>query len=190
MRRFLHIALLLIVCSIATTGCLRTKVSTKTRYIIKPLISDGSTTVDMERYITAFAYNVDTTDWAVASYEDALAMRIVNKTTGEIKSEPAAIAEPFTESIGGGRYWVEMTLNNPTVMLVVIDPELKVYGYRKQTIGENMPKTYESVIFYTSKKGTRYKAGAWIMCNDFYIDPSQTPEGGGNDQTAEGNVTE
>lgn len=173
MKRVLHIALLVALCTLTATGCLRTKVSTATDYIIKPLISDGSTNVDMERYITAFAYNVDTTDWAVMSYEDALAMKIVNKTTGEVKSEPAAIAEPFTDAIGGGKYWVEMRLKNPTVMLVVIDPELKVYGYRKQTIGENIPKTYESVIFYTSKKGTRYKAGAWIMCNDFYTDPSQ-----------------
>ncbi len=186
MRRFLYITLLLIACGMAATGCLRTKVSTKTRYIIKPLVSDGSTNVEMERYITAFAYNVDTTEWMVASYEDALEMKIVNKTTGEVKSEPAAIAEPFTESIGGGKYWVEMTLKKPTVMLVVIDPELKVYGYRKQTIGENLPSTYETVIFYTSKKGTRYKAGAWVMCNDFYIDPSQNPD----EQSPATNATE
>lgn len=162
-------------CMAAVSGCFK-DVSNDTTYVLKPLVSDGGAPVDMEYYITAYAFYADTTQWTVGSYEDAVAMRITDKETGEVRTGPAVVAEPFTDAVMGGKYCLEMFLTKNPVMLVVVDTELKVYGYRKQTLGENLPRVYESVVFYTSKHGKRYKAGQWVMCNDFYTAEPETPE--------------
>lgn len=168
MKRFAY----MVAAAVVLSGCFK-KVSNDTTYVLKPLVSDGSAIVDMEHYITAYAYYVDTTAWAVQSYDDALAMRLTNKETGEVLTEPAVVGEPFTEGILADKYCLELFLRRNPVMLVAVDEQLRVYGYRKQTLGENLPRVYESVTFYTSKNGRRYKAGQWVMCNDFYGLPAE-----------------
>ncbi|MDE5637391.1 MAG: hypothetical protein K2I43_05150 [Alistipes sp.] len=178
MKRLAYWAMVAAACCAVLSGCFK-DVSNATTYVLKPLISDGGTPVDTEHYITAYAYYVDTTAWAVRSYDDALAMRLTNKETGEVLTEPDVVGEPFTDEIMGGKYCLELFLRRNPVMLVAVDEELRVYGYRKQTLGENLPRVYESVTFYTSKNGRRYKAGQWVMCNDFYgqtVEPDQPDE--------------
>lgn len=189
MKRFAYIAMVAAACCAALSGCFK-DVSNDTTYVLKPLLSDGGAPVDMEHYITAYAYYVDTTAWAVRSYEDALAMRLTNKETGDVLTEPDVVGEPFTDGIMGGKFCLELFLRRNPVMLVAVDEELRVYGYRKQTLGENLPRVYESVTFYTSKNGRRYKAGQWVMCNDFYgqteePDEPETPEIPENPDTPE-----
>ena len=162
-------------CAACMAGCLK-GYDGKVVYVLKPLISDGSLNEDYDRYIMAYAFYADTTHWTVASYEDAVAMRITEKTTGDTRTEPAAVAEPFVESVGDGHFSVEMELRPRKLMLVAVDEELKVYGYREQTLNEGLRSIFETVIFYTSRNAKRYKAGQWMMCNDFYTAPEPEPE--------------
>ena len=170
MNRFLRIIGIAAICAVCLSGCLK-GYDGEIVYVLKPLVSDGSVNEDVDRYIIAYAYEADTTHWTVASYDDALAMRITDKNGGDVRTEPAAVGEPFVETESAGRYQLEMTMRPRTYMLVVVDPELRQYGYREQTLPEGLKSLFETVIFYTSRNARRYKAGQWQMCNDFYVEP-------------------
>lgn len=156
-------------------GCLK-GYDGKVVYVLKPLVSEGSENENIDRYVTAYAIYADTTRWTVGSYDDALSMRITDKESGETFGGEPVVAEPFVEDIGGGRYAVEMSLRPRTVMLVVVDTELKLYGYREQKLSEGLTSIFETVIFYTTRNASRYKAGQWMMCNDFYAPPAPEPD--------------
>lgn len=166
MRRFLNIVLTA-ACAASLCGCLHGK-GGDTRYVIKPVHSDGSQTSYPDYYVSAYAYYADTTQWRVASYDDALAGRITAKNGGQVRNEPDAIAEPYFGEALSDKYCVEMTLKSTPVMLIVADPVLRIYGYRQQTLAEGLSSLFESVTFYTSRNGKTYKSGQWVMCNDFY----------------------
>ena len=187
--KILTIAAVTVVCGVFATGCLK-GYNGDVVYVLKPLVSDGSYNEDVERYITAYAFNADTLHWTVASYEDALAKRITEKSTGRTQTSPLAVSSPFVESVSDGHYSVSMTLPpDRTLMLVVVDTELKQYGYRQQKLTEGLTSIFETVIFYTSRNALRYKAGQWLMCNDFYVAPEpeepENPEGGDNGEGGE-----
>ena len=175
MNKSFKIIIAAAICALTLGGCLK-GYDGSVVYVLKPLVSDGSENEPMERYITAYAFYADTTQWTVASYDDALAMRITDKESGRTQDEPAAVAEPFVEASAAGSCSVSMSLRPAKVMLVVVDTELKIYGYREQTLPEGLTSTFETVIFYTSRNARRYKAGQWMMCNDFYVVPEPEPE--------------
>ena len=175
MNILLKTTLVAAVCAVCMAGCLK-GYEGDVVYVLKPYVSDGSADVDIDRYITAYAVYADTTHWTVASYDDALAMRVTEKESGRAFDGGVAAAEPFVEPEAGGRYAVEMILSPATVMLVVVDTDLKIYGYREQTLPEGLKSVFESVVFYTSRNARRYKAGQWMMCNDFYVAPEPDPE--------------
>ena len=175
MNKSLKTIIVAAICVICLGGCLK-GYDGNVVYVLKPLVSDGSENEPMERYITAYAFYADTTQWTVASYEDALAMRITDKESGRKQEEPAVVAEPFIEAPSAGSFSVAMPLRPAKVLLVVVDTELKLYGYREQTLPEGLATTFETVIFYTSRNARRYKAGQWMMCNDFYVAPEPEPE--------------
>ena len=178
MNRFLKIAIsaaVCAVCAVTAAGCLK-GYEGGVVYVLKPLVSDGSANEDIDRYVTAYAYYADTTRWTVASYEDAVAMRITEKESGRTMEEPAAVGEPFVEAEGGGHYSIEMTLRPAKVLLVVVDTVERLYGYREQTLPEGLTAAFETVIFYPTRTARRFKAGQWIMCNDFYVPPAPEPD--------------
>lgn len=175
MNKLLKTIIVAAMCTVCLGGCLK-GYDGSVVYVLKPLISDGSANEPMERYITACAFYADTTQWTVASYDDALAMRLTDKLTGQTMEEPAAVADAFVESVAEGNCSVSMRLRPTTVMLVVVDPVLRVYGYREQTLPEGLTSVFETVIFYTSRNARRYKAGQWMMCNDFYVAPQPDPQ--------------
>lgn len=160
------------VCCTLAGGCLK-GVEGDTRYVLKPLVSDGSQTEPADHYIEAFAYYVDTTRWTVASYDDAVAGRITDKQTGEVRTQPDAVAEPFENEALEGWFCVSMPFGRERMMVTVVDPVLRLYGYREQVREEGLTSIYESVTFYPHRNARHYKAGQWQMFNDFY---NETPD--------------
>ena len=67
---------------------------------------------------------------------------------------------------------VLMRIDKPSVMVVAVDTEHRIYGYTQQEIAENFPKLYVSVVFKPWKEGTEYKDGNWIFRNQFYVPPT------------------
>ena len=104
-------------------------------------------------------------------YEDALAGIITRRDNPtEKQTVPLVTAEPYQqEGIAG---WLSMRIDKPSVMVVAVDTEHRIYGYTQQEIAENFPKLYVSVVFKPWKEGTEYKDGNWIFRNQFYVPPT------------------
>ena len=154
-------------------GCFK-EVSYRTDYVLKPLVQENSGDVAQllpEGKAQAFAHAADTVFWEVASYEDALAGIITRRDNPtEKQTVPLVTAEPYQqEGIAG---WLSMRIDKPSVMVVAVDTEHRIYGYTQQEIAENFPKLYVSVVFKPWKEGTEYKDGNWIFRNQFYVPPT------------------
>lgn len=168
-------------------GCFK-DVSYKTNYILKPLVQELSNDPNLPfEGLKAYAFDVDTAFYTVASYEDALNGVIALKDNhAEQISTPTATAEPY--AFEGSVGWMQMPLSSPTQMIVAVDPTNRLYGYTQQDLGENLPNLYVTVIFKPWKEGNTYKDGNWRFFNDFYeppvyldcfIEPSIQAEEGG-----------
>ena len=156
--------------AVLLAGCFK-KVSYETACILKPLSQRSSGDV-IEPILgaQAFAYNVDTTLWTVASYDDALNGIITSKENpSERMTAPAAVSAPYESDGASG--WLQLHLSRETQMVVVADPASRVYAYTQLKSAQNLPHLYVSVVFRTWKEGNSYKDGNWSFYNEFYTPP-------------------
>lgn len=159
---------------ILLTSCFKS-VSYDTTYIIKPLTqaaSGGAYTPVAG--LRAFAYDVDTTAWRVASYADAVANTITDKITSDKLTTPVAVSEPI--EIEGLSDCFALKVSAPTIMVVIVDETNKIYAYREQALGENLPELYATFILRTWRLSTQriYIDSGWTIVNEFYT-PESTP---------------
>lgn len=118
---------------------------------------------DLETY----AFYVDTTQWTVKSYEDALARRITNKTTGKTQTEPDAIGEFYADD----EYQVTIRLESEMSMIVVVNPTLKLFAYRNYKLPINLPAV-DTKLYMASWRQSHPMSG-WRIVNDFYTPPTE-----------------
>lgn len=183
----------ILICASAAllAGCFK-DVSMETRLVIRPQVqftADDRSPSPVEG-AGAYAFNVDTAQWGVASYEDAAAGVVTHKETGEKLSEPAAASEPYVPSQpeGGEQTapagddpalqpsftgWIQLQIAQPVQMVVVYDPAEKMYAYTNQKLGENLPVLYSSVIFQPWKEMASYANGGWSFYRDGYVPDSK-----------------
>lgn len=112
--------------------------------------------------VSAYAYYVDTTEWAIRSYDDALIGRITNKVTGEVREQPDVWGELNTSD----EYQISLIINQNISMLVLLNPELKLYAYRKYQLPENLPRV-DTKIYMAGWKPSQAASG-WRVVNQFY----------------------
>lgn len=119
----------------------------------------------------AYAFDADTTEWSVLSYEDAVAGII---TSGEparsCGRSPRASHTRSTATKTGWRCSSTAPVSHRR------GQSNRLYGFTEQAIGENLPQMHVSVTFYPKEKGRRFLKGKWIMCNDFYTEPEPEPD--------------
>jgi hypothetical protein len=127
-------------------------------------VADGE--IQPSTAVETYAYYVDTTEWSVLSYEDALAHRITNKTTGEVLSTPDVVGT-FDASLP---YPASIRLEQPISMMVLVNPSLKLYAYRKYELPVNLPAV-DTKLYMASWRMSHYSSG-WMIRNDFYVAPS------------------
>ena len=120
---------------------------------------------DLETY----AFYVDTTQWTVKSYEDALARRITNKTTGKTQTEPDAVGEFYADD----EYQVTIRLESEMSMIVVVNPTLKLFAYRNYKLPINLPAV-DTKLYMASWRQSHSVAG-WRVVNNFYEPPTEEP---------------
>lgn len=171
-RRFkITVAVAAAVVAVAATGCFKSVVA-YTRYTMAIYNqTEESGAYSRARDIESYAFYVDTTEWRVASYEDALNRTITNKTTGEQLSVPDVLGE-FNSS---KEYSMSMVLQQEISMIVVVNPELKLYAYRSY----ELPVNLESVLtkLYMCSWRRTYTSSGWVVVNQFYVEPpEETPE--------------
>lgn len=131
------------------------------------------------RDIDAYAYYVDTTEWRVASYEDAAEGRITNKLTGQTLDAPD-VRGAFNSS---QEYQVSLVLTSEVSMIVVVNPGQRLYAYRKYELPVNLPQV-DTKLYMAAWRPTHTSSG-WVVVNRFHTPDRpagpDTPEDGTDD---------
>ncbi len=115
--------------------------------------------------VETYAYWVDTTEWRIASWEDAVAHRITNKITGEQKDTPDA----FGTFNASESYQSSIRLNH-SAMIVMVCPQAKVYAYRKYELAENLEQVLTKLYIATWRPS--HSTAGWRIVNPFYTPPT------------------
>lgn len=124
--------------------------------------------------VVAYAFEADTMTWTIASYEDALNGVLTRKGSDERGVAPVDGAVIRVDSVEMDL--LSMHVSSTPVIVVAVDTENKLYGYRQQDLGENLPQLYTSVIFRPWKQLKKYVDGSWRMINEFYVEAPIEPE--------------
>lgn len=120
--------------------------------------------------IDSYAFYVDTTEWYIASWEDAVAHRITNKLSGQTLDTPDVVGEFDAEA----EYQATLQVEQQTSMLVVVNPELKLYAYRKYELPENLADIYAK-LYMAAWRPTHLSSG-WSVVNRFYTTDTPAEE--------------
>ena len=171
MRRRIPFLVSLVLVTVLLAGCFK-KVRYETTYVLEPwveLTSGGEKVAYLWDTIRCYAFPTDTTDWTVASYQDALDGVVTSLRTGERLAQPMASGEPYR--MDGNENWLAMTVSGPSVMIVAVDTYNRLYGFRQQGLGANLSQMYVQMTFRPWKRARTYTDGDWLMFNEFY-DPS------------------
>ena len=120
--------------------------------------------------IISYAYYVDTVDWHIASWDDALVGRVTNQTTGEVLSAPDVIGE-FNSTAD---YQMSIELNQKISMVVAVNPEIKMYAYRKYELPINLDHV-DAKLYMSTWKRSHTNSGWWVV-NPFYGIKTETTE--------------
>lgn len=154
--------------AVVVTGCFK-KVTMDCRYHVRPYYQAESGGVAVQgEGIIAYAFAADTTQWTVASYEDALNGVLTSKTSGEKRSDAMERVEQQDST-------VVLQLTVTPVTIVVVDPINKLFAWRMTEVVENLPDLYVSVTFRPWSAKKRYVEGPWRMNNEAYVAP-EVPE--------------
>ena len=82
--------------------------------------------------------------------------------TGEVKDVPDRIGD----FASGDEYQVSMELNKKISMLVVVNPELRMYAYRNYELPVNLERVDTKLSFSPWKRD--HKASGWQIMNPFF----------------------
>ncbi len=154
-------------------GCFK-KVVLDCRYNIRPYIQmESGGVATLTEGVVAYAFMADTTQWTVASYEDALNGVLTSKTTGEKRSDATERAVQQNDTVA-------LQLKATPATIIVVDPINKLYGWRMTEVAENLPNLYVSITFRPWSVKKVYVEGPWRMNNEAYVAPEpedpETPE--------------
>lgn len=119
------------------------------------------------RLVKSYAYYVDTAEWHIASYADAIEARITNKLTGEVRTQPDVWGELNTSY----EYQVSLILTEPLSLMVVVDEPLGLYAFRQYELPENLPSV-SAKLYLTPWRGASQTSSGWTVINEFYKKPS------------------
>lgn len=181
MKKSLKYIVGMVACVTLLQGCFKDVVS-YTDYRIcayDQSVSNGEVTRSTE--LEAYAFYVDTTEWTVKSYEDAIARRITNKTTGETKTTPDSEGTFAAEE----EYQVTVRLESEISMLVLVNPTLKLYAYRKYKLPVNLP-VVDTKLYMASWRPSHPSSG-WLIKNEFYTPPGNNTTPPADDNEGEDN---
>lgn len=164
MKRFFRNTTLLVVAALALHSCFKDTVSyTRFNLAVYDQV-DSEAAFSHAEELDSYAFYADTTEWYIASWEDAVARRITNKTSGQTLDVPDVVGEFNPEE----QYQTTLLVEQPVSMLVVVNPALKLYAYRKYELPENLPDIYAKL--YMAAWRPTHNSSGWIVVNRFYAD--------------------
>ena len=164
MKRFIRNTTLLVVAALALHSCFKDTVSyTRFNLAVYDQV-DSEAAFSHAEELDTYAFYADTTEWYIASWEDAVARRITSKTSGQTLDVPDVVGEFNPEE----QYQTTLLVEQPVSMLVVVNPALKLYAYRKYELPENLPDIYAKL--YMAAWRPTHNSSGWIVVNRFYAD--------------------
>ncbi len=168
MKKIEKYILTLILCTAALlgVGCQK-DVSFQTNIVLKAW-GQQSSGGELHKLHDVLLYGcvADTTQYTVATYEDALAGRLTHKRDGSVLEAQFAGMECNLDDFG--RTMIMPAPEAPSLLILVVDRENRLYGYTQQQMVENLPYMYISTKFQIWKESAAYKDGVWWFFNPFY----------------------
>ncbi len=160
-----------IVTLLAAVGCYK-DVSYNTTIVLRPSqqLESGGAAIELPG-VMAYAFAVDTTEYQVTSYENALAGVMSSKESGE-EVKAFASSTPYNNDVYGYHNSISLLIDADMeyIALVAVDTLNKDYGYTNYKVGVNLPITYIALNFAPWKLGS-FKYGNW----QFVVDDPYTP---------------
>ena len=103
-------------------------VEENTTYLLKPLVqyTSGGMNEPLEGVI-GYAFEADTTEWTVLSYEDAV-HGIISRKDNPSEQIATPLAEALPSEIEGMADRIELTLPPRSVMLLMVDTVNRLYA--------------------------------------------------------------
>lgn len=177
MKKILYVELILLAIAALAGGCKKSTISST--FIIRPYITrttiemvDGVETVVSTRLpatdVRAHAFYADTTEWKVASFEDAREGIITNRIDGTTTMQPVFTG---TQDENGAISLGPVT--RLRLMLVICyedDPE-KIYGWRNAQTAENL-ESISLIVTADPYQQMQYRNSQWALIN---VNPSEKP---------------
>ncbi len=160
--------ILYILITVALVGCFKDEeYSTKLvlRIMEQPISDDDFVSYDG---CVAYAFDADSTEWGVASWEDAVNGVLTSKDDGVSTKSHYASAQSYTED-GLEDTMLAMNVKLETTMIVVANTTTANYGYTQYSVGLNLPTTYLYVRFRPWKEGI-YTEGSWVYSAPEVVD--------------------
>ncbi len=162
MKRILSIAIIASAVAMICGSCFKDTVAYTVFHVsvFEQLEQNGAE--DKAENLFSYAYFVDTTEWRIASWEDAQVGRITNKKTGEIREIPDRIGD----FIASAPYQVSIELNKKYSMIVIVDRTLKMYAYRKYELPINLAEVKTKLHLSAWKRS--HTSSGWMVVNPFF----------------------
>ena len=167
MKRIYKISTLLAI-AFALAGCFKDVVDYTSYNTAVYSQQESNGEITLAQNIEAYAFYVDTTEWRIASYEDAVAHRITHKESGKTLEEPDVVGTYDALSA----FPSSLLLKAPTSMLVIVNYDLKLYAYRKFILPENLPKVDTKLYMLGWHRSG--KTSDWMVVNQFYAEEPKT----------------
>lgn len=160
MKRVLYIALVAIALSFGS--CFKETVDyTRFNLAVQEQTQNDGKYVPLE-HLEAYAYYADTAQWKITDYQAALERRLTNKKDGKTLTTPDVEATAGPDE----QYRLTLELREEVCLLVVVDPEHKIYAVRPYRKPENLADVYAKLYIATWRQS--HNASGWSVINQFY----------------------
>lgn len=113
-------------------------------------------------HLETYVYYADTTQWKIADYEAAVARRLTNKKSGEVRTEPDVVASAGADE----NYPICLELRKEWCLMVIVDQEHRIYAIRQYQKPENLAEVYAKLYIATWRQ--THNASNWRVINQFY----------------------
>ena len=163
MKRKINILHLVVaVAALCCVGCYKSVVNYTIFSVAVKVQADDKSDYAKAQDLYTYAYYADSTDWRIASYEDACQKVLTNKLTGEKREVP----DVYGEMNPSNEYQLSMVINEPMTMMVIVDPANKVYAYRNYELPKNLE--HVDTKLYIAAWKPSHSSGGWRIVNEFY----------------------
>ncbi len=154
-------SLMCILFALICTGCFEDE-KYETLLVLRPAYQQTSSSdfITLEGAL-AYAFVADTTDFVVASYDDAVLGVAKDAVTGDYLT-PIAVGEPYMNDVWDFRGAVSLQVEQEQVLLLVVDTKNEDFAYCNYDVSVNLATTYIAINFPSWSEGI-FTYGNWIF---------------------------